>query len=65
MTDRFHDHAPGVVRAIVVDPDISIHASGRDAGDRSAARKFEDSRLEEAVGLAMALDLDIVGEMTV
>ena len=65
MTDRFHDHAPDVVRAIVVDPDLSAHASGRDAGDRPAARKYEDSRLEEAVGLAMALDLDVVGEMTV
>jgi len=65
LTDRFHDHAPGVVRAIVVDPDLSIHASGRDAGERPAARKFEESRLEEAVGLALALDLDIVGEMTV
>ncbi len=47
----------------MVDPDLSAHAS-RDTGERAPMRKFEESRLEEAVGLAMALDLDIVGEMT-
>ena len=47
----------------MVDPDLS-NASGRDAGERGIARKSDDSRLEEAVGLAMALDLDIAGELT-
>ncbi len=60
MTDRFHEHAPETERAIVVDPDIVTHLSA----ERAAPRRFEESRLEEATGLAMALDLDIVGEMT-
>ncbi|MBP2158286.1 MULTISPECIES: GTPase HflX [Asticcacaulis] len=60
MTDRFHEHAPETERAIVVDPDIVTHASA----ERAAPRRFEESRLEEATGLALALDLEIVGEMT-
>ena len=60
MTDRFHEHAPETERAVVVDPDIVTHMSA----ERAAPRRFEESRLEEATGLAMALDLDIVGEMT-
>ncbi|HVZ29931.1 MAG TPA: GTPase HflX [Asticcacaulis sp.] len=59
MSDRFHDHAPEVVRAIVVDPDMA-HPSGQ-----AAARRHDESRLEEAVGLAMALDLDIVSSLNV
>ena len=47
----------------MVDPDLT-NASGRDAGERAPARKYEESRLEEAVGLAMALDLEIVGDLT-
>lgn len=60
MSDRFHDHVPPVERAVVVDPDLAGHVPG----ERPAARKYEESRLEEAVGLALALDLEIVGEMT-
>ncbi len=60
MTDRFHEHAPETERAVVVDPDIVTHSSA----ERAAPRRFEESRLEEATGLALALDLDIVGEMT-
>ena len=58
MSDRFHDHAPEIVRAVVVDPDIDLRS--RDA-DAPAARLHEESRLEEATGLALALDLDVVG----
>ena len=47
----------------MVDPDLT-NASGRDAAERAPARKYEESRLEEAVGLAMALDLEIVGDVT-
>lgn len=34
------------------------------SAERAAPRRFEESRLEEATGLALALDLDIVGQMT-
>jgi GTPase len=60
LTDRFHEHAPETERAVVVDPDVNLHSSA----ERAAPRRFEESRLEEATGLALALDLDIVGEMT-
>ena len=65
MTDRFHDNAPETVRAVVVDPDIDVHVSARHSGDAAVARKYDDSRLEEAVGLAMALDLEITGTLSV
>ncbi|ESQ94239.1 GTPase HflX [Asticcacaulis benevestitus] len=65
MTDRFHDNAPEIVRAVVVDPDIDVHVSARHSGDTAVARKYDDSRLEEAVGLAMALDLEITGTLSV
>ncbi|ESQ82972.1 GTP-binding protein HflX [Asticcacaulis sp. AC466] len=61
MSDKYIDHAPDIVRAIVVDPDIDTHARS----EASPARKYDYSRLEEAVGLALALDLEIVGEMSV
>ncbi|ESQ89607.1 GTP-binding protein HflX [Asticcacaulis sp. AC460] len=60
MTDKYIDHAPDIVRAVVVDPDIA-HA----ADQRAAPRLHEDSRLEEAIGLALALDLEIVGSLSV
>ncbi len=41
----------------MVDPDLGHHATGTE-------RRYEDSRLEEACGLALALDLEIVGETT-
>jgi len=50
------------VRAVVVDPDIDIHVR---SGEPAPARRFEESRLEEAVGLALALDLEIVGTLSV
>jgi GTP-binding protein HflX len=65
LTDRFHDNAPETVRAVVVDPDIDVHVSARHSGDIAVARKYDDSRLEEAVGLAMALDLEITGTLSV
>ena len=63
MSDRFHDNAPEIVRAVVVDPDIDVHV--RSSGEQPPARKYEESRLEEAVNLAMALDLEIVGTLSV
>ena len=62
MSDRFHDNAPEIVRAVVVDPDIDVHV--RTSGEHPPARRYEESRLEEAVGLAMALDLDVVATMS-
>jgi GTP-binding protein HflX len=62
LSDRFHDHAPETVRAVVVDPDIDLRH--RDA-DAASLRLHEDSRLEEAAGLAMALDLDVVAAVTI
>ncbi len=61
MSDKYIDHAPETVRAIVVDPDIDIHIRAETA---APARRFEDSRLEEAVGLALALDVEVVGSTT-
>lgn len=63
MSDRFHDNAPEIVRAVVVDPDIDVHV--RSSGEQPPARKYEESRLEEAVNLAMALDLEIAGTLSV
>jgi GTPase len=60
LTDKYIDHAPDIVRAVVVDPDIA-HA----ADQRAAPRLHEDSRLEEAIGLALALALEIVGSLSV
>ncbi len=41
----------------MVDPDLGHHATGIE-------RRYEESRLEEATGLALALDLEIVGQTT-
>ena len=48
MTSKLIDHAPEVQRAIVIHPD----------GRETSARLAEE-RLEEAVGLSAALDLDV------
>ncbi|MDI7774510.1 GTPase HflX [Asticcacaulis sp. EMRT-3] len=61
MSDRFHDHAPETVRAVVVDPDMDAYVRDREA---APARLHEDSRLDEAIGLALALDLEVVGAIT-
>ncbi|MEM9963920.1 MAG: GTPase HflX, partial [Asticcacaulis sp.] len=56
MSQKFVDRLPEIQRAVVVDPDT---------GSQSAAlRRHDESRLDEAVGLAMALDLKIVGTHT-
>ncbi|ESQ75456.1 GTPase HflX [Asticcacaulis sp. AC402] len=60
MTDKYIDHAPDIVRAVVIDADIA-HA----ADQRAALRLHDESRLEEAIGLALALDLEIVGSVSV
>ncbi|RZJ40364.1 MAG: GTPase HflX, partial [Brevundimonas sp.] len=51
MTSKLIDHTVPLIRAIVVHPD------GRSDSPRSA-----EGRLEEAVGLARALDLDVRAE---
>ena len=61
MSERFIDHAPESLRAVVVDPDIDIHGQA----PAGALRLNDESRLEEAVGLAMALDLVIAGTLAV
>ncbi|MFN3817004.1 GTPase HflX [Brevundimonas sp.] len=48
MTSKFIDHAPGVQRAIVIHPD-----------GRGTSARLAEERLEEAVGLSAALDLDV------
>lgn len=64
MTGKYVDHTPDIQRAVVVDPEISVHASPKKA-EAAIERKHDDSRLEEAVGLALALDLEIVGSLSV
>ena len=65
MSDRFIDNAPDTVRAVVVDPDIDLRATSKTAGEGAALRLHEESRLEEAIGLAMALDLEIASSLSV
>jgi len=65
LSDRFIDNAPDVVNAVVIDPDMDLAVSARKGGDIAPVRKFADSRMEEAVGLALALDLNIVGTLSV
>ena len=48
MTSKFIDHAPEVQRAIVIHPD-----------GRGTSARLAEERLEEAVGLSAALDLDV------
>ncbi|MFN3537406.1 MAG: GTPase HflX [Brevundimonas sp.] len=48
MTSRFIDHAPEVQRAVVIHPD-----------GRGTSSRLAEERLEEAVGLSAALDLDV------
>lgn len=56
MSQKFVDRLPEIQRAVVIDPDT---------GSQSAAlRRHDESRLDEAVGLALALDLKIVGTHT-
>jgi len=48
LTSKFIDHAPEVQRAIVIHPD-----------GRGTSARLAEERLEEAVGLSAALDLDV------
>ncbi|MEH6664309.1 MAG: GTPase HflX [Brevundimonas sp.] len=48
MTSKLIDHAPEVQRAIVIHPD-----------GRGTSARLAEERLEEAVGLSAALDLDV------
>ena len=48
MTSKLIDHAPEIQRAIVIHPD-----------GRGASSRLAEERLEEAVGLSAALDLDV------
>ena len=51
MTQKLIDHAVPLIRAVVIHPD-----------GRSDSPRLAEERLEEAVGLARALDLDVRGE---
>ena len=51
MTTKHIDHAVPLIRAVVIHPDR-----------RSDSPRLAEERLEEAVGLARALDLDVRGE---
>jgi GTP-binding protein HflX len=55
LTDRFIDHRPPVQLALVLHP----------SGSRSANLRDPKARLEEAVGLAQALDLEVSAAMVV
>ena len=55
LTAKHIDHAVPLIRAVVIHPDRS------DAGASESSRQSVE-RLEEAVGLARALDLDVRGE---
>jgi len=61
MSDRFINNAPVVERAVVVDPETD----GNGRGEATPARKYDESRLDEATGLALALDLVIAGSLSV
>jgi GTP-binding protein HflX len=64
LTGKYVDHTPDIQRTVVVDPEISFHGSSQKV-EQAIERKYDDSRLDEAVGLALALDLEIVGTLTV
>ena len=51
MTSKLIDHAVPLIRAVVIHPD-----------GRSESSRLAEERLEEAVGLARALDLDVRAE---
>ncbi len=61
MSDRFINNAPEIERAVVIDPETG----GYGRGETTPARKYDESRLDEATGLALALDLVIVGSLSV
>ena len=61
MSDRFINNAPEIERAVVIDPETGGYARG----EITPARKYDESRLDEATGLALALDLVIVGSLSV
>jgi GTP-binding protein HflX len=61
MSDRFINNAPDVERAVVVDPETGSYSRG----ETTPARKYDESRLDEATGLALALDLVIAGDLSV
>lgn len=54
MTTKLIDHAVPLIRAVVIHPD-----------GRSESSRLAEERLEEAAGLARALDLDVRAEETV
>ncbi|HEX8470230.1 MAG TPA: GTPase HflX, partial [Brevundimonas sp.] len=51
MTSKLIDHSVPLIRAIVIHPD-----------GRSESSRVAEERLEEAAGLARALDLDVRAE---
>lgn len=61
MTQTFIDNRPHRDRAVIVDPIIA--KSKPNASSRANATRDEAARLEEAIGLALAIDLDIVSSL--
>jgi GTPase len=61
LTTKFVDRTAKIERALIIDPDMSQYVARPNAPMPAIARKFEESRLDEVGGLALALDLEIVG----
>ena len=57
------DRRGAPTRAMVLAPDLPLHHL--DPADRDRPRRTPEERLEEAVGLALAIDLDIVHTATI
>ena len=67
MTNKFIDRTPGIQRAVIIDPDMGTTGASnptRQPQGAPAERRFDESRLDEAAGLAVALDLDVVAAET-
>lgn len=67
MSTKFVNRTPETQRAVIIDPDMAApHApsSTRHPQGVPAARRYDESRLDEAAGLAIALDLEIVAADT-
>ncbi|ESQ77078.1 GTPase HflX [Asticcacaulis sp. YBE204] len=68
MTTKFIDRTPGIQRAVIIDPDMNTHGGAQPSVKQpqgiSVARRYEESRIDEAAGLAIALDLEIAATHT-
>ncbi len=59
------DRGAVVTRALVLVPILSQHLQNKAASDGRVIRRTDEARLEEATGLAAAIDLDIVDVLRV